>query len=132
MGFKMKVRKRGGRTTLDLHERDILRPCLTALAYQYGVTAWRNHAGKVELASRSKVKKKSYWMQLGAPGSPDIVGFLSDSRFLGVEVKTRTGAERVAQLAMRAKVETAGGVWIVARSVDEMLAALKAAQGGAR
>jgi hypothetical protein len=128
--LKVKVQRRRGRTTIDLHERDILRPCLEALSSQYGVTAWRNHAGKVELAKRGKAK--TYWMKLGAPGSPDIVGFLSDSRFLGIEVKTRTGAERVAQLAMRAKVEAAGGVWIVARSVDEMLAALKAAQGGAR
>lgn len=130
MGIKVKVVRRHGCTTIDLHERDILRPCLEALQYQYGVTAWRNHAGKVELAKRGKTKTD--WMQLGAPGSPDIVGFLDDGRFLGIETKTRTGEERAAQLAMRAKVEAAGGVWIVARSVDEMLAALKAAQGGVR
>jgi len=130
MGYKLKVIRKRGRTTIDLHERDILKPCLEALFYRYGVTVWRNHAGKVELASRGRARP--YWMQLGAAGSPDIVGFLDDGRFLGIEIKTRTGKERADQLAMRTKVETAGGVWIVARSVDEMLAALLAAQGGAR
>lgn len=123
MGFKAKVVRRDKRTTLDLHERDIVRPCLEALQLQYGVTAWRNQAGEVKLAS-------GHWMKLGAAGSPDIVGFLSDGRFLGIEVKTRTGKERVAQAAMRTAVREADGVWIIARSVDEMLRGLVAAREG--
>lgn len=58
-------------------------------------------------------------------GSPDLIGWTAAGTFFGVEAKmgrTRTTDDQAAFLAA---VEAAGGVAVLARSVDDVLAVLK-------
>jgi hypothetical protein len=85
-------------------------------------TVWRNHAGSVRV-------RRGY-LHLGPEGTPDIIGFTRDGRFIGIETKVagnRTGKERLRlQEEWRARIVAAGGVAGFARSVDEALALLRA------
>lgn len=55
----------------------------------------------------------------GLPGQPDIFLILN-GRFVGVEVKTKTGRQSEAQKNWQRNCERAGGIYILARSVDDV------------
>lgn len=54
-------------------------------------------------------------------GIPDILACYQ-GRLIGIEVKTDTGRQRPDQEAWQEKVETAGGLYLLARSVDDVQA----------
>lgn len=57
-------------------------------------------------------------------GSSDLIGWTKDGRFLAIEVKTKTGRVTPEQQNFINQVNAAGGVGIVARSVQDALNAL--------
>ena len=65
------------------------------------------------------------WIQAGFVGCPDIMGQLTDGRFLAIEVKSARGKLSPEQSAFIDTVRAAKGVAIVARSVDDVIAVLK-------
>lgn len=79
---------------------------------------WRNNTGAVKLADG--------FLKFGKVGSSDVIGVLAPSgRFLGVECKHPTGgALSRAQEEFRETVLEAGGIYVLARSVDDVKAAL--------
>lgn len=80
---------------------------------------WRQNAGRIR-------SDRGAWISLGPPGIADIVGVLA-GRAVFVEVKTSAGRQRKAQKAFQAAAEKAGGIYLVARSPEEAVSALKAA-----
>lgn len=83
-----------------------------------GVLAWKNHTGMGVSLSGNPIK-------FGLVGSSDILGVIPpDGRFLGVEVKTGTGKQRKRQGKFETAVASRGGLYIVARSVEDALAAI--------
>lgn len=90
---------------------------LTAL----GCTVWRNQAGKVRV--------RGGYMALSPEGTPDIVGYTRDGRFLAIEVKAPKGREREAQLLWRERAQKAGCIVGVARSVQDAIALLLGSEG---
>ena len=62
-------------------------------------------------------------INIGTPGVSDLVGFLLDgsSRWVSVEVKTGNAKLRESQIRFRAVVEKAGGIFIVGRSVQQVV-----------
>lgn len=84
-----------------------------------GLVIWRNNVGIAE-HGRSRVR---YGL---APGSSDLIGIRqSDGRFVAIEVKSERGKVTDAQAAFLACVERAGGIAIVARSVEDVREALR-------
>jgi hypothetical protein len=87
---------------------------------------WRNHAGAVRV--------RGGYMSLGPEGSPDVIGFLRDGRFIGIETKTPTGKtakhRRETQEAFRKRIAGHGAVAGSARSAAEAIALVRAALGG--
>ena len=75
-----------------------------------GIFAWRNNSGK-----RGGV---SY----GLLGSPDIIGMTKGGRFFGIEVKSATGKMSESQKHFAAQCMLSGGLYILARSLDDVLA----------
>jgi len=75
-----------------------------------GIFAWRNNSGK-----RGGV---SY----GLLGSPDIIGMTKSGRFFGIEVKSPTGTISDSQKHFKAQCVASGGLYILARSLDDVLA----------
>lgn len=112
-----------------------------------GARVWRRNVGKaigmhdvhgaVKLLGAGQIKAAIQLLQrrpiaFGVPGEPDLDGILPPSGTrLGIEVKV--GKDRLSdeQTAFGVMLRNAGGIWIVARSVEQALAELAAAQGRA-
>lgn len=68
-------------------------------------------------------------VRFNPPGTADVVGLIApQGRMLMIEVKAAKGKQRDAQAAMQRVVERFGGLYVLARSVGDVDAAL-AAQG---
>lgn len=60
-------------------------------------------------------------VRFNPPGTPDIVGLIApEGRFVGIEVKTATGKQRPEQVTMQRVIEGWGGVYCLARSIDDV------------
>ena len=59
-------------------------------------------------------------MSFGYPGSADITGILPDGRRLEVECKSATGRQSEKQKKFEEKIRTNGGIYILARSVEDL------------
>ena len=64
------------------------------------------------------------YVKYAFPGCADILGQMAAGQFLAVEVKTRTGRVSPEQRAFLDQVTAAGGLAIVARSVEDVQRAL--------
>lgn len=64
------------------------------------------------------------FIRFGWPGCPDVLGQLTDGRLLGVEVKAPKGKPSPEQTAFLARINGAGGVAFVARSLVDVVKAL--------
>lgn len=53
------------------------------------------------------------------PGDPDLICCV-DGRYIGIEAKTPTGKPTELQLQRGREIEQAGGIWILARSVEDV------------
>lgn len=108
-------------------ENPVVAACLEYLR-AHGACVWRNNTGMVMLHSAGKPRP----MRFGHPGSPDIVGCLPGGRFVGVECKRPKGprggvngsVQSPEQCAFQADLERAGGLYILARSINDLEAAL--------
>lgn len=82
------------------------------------ILIWRNTVGTFHTVDIGRT------MQIGLPGSSDLIGILPDGRFLGVEVKSAVGVQRKNQIAFQRAVEKRGGLYVLARSVSDVRMAL--------
>ncbi|WP_265499592.1 VRR-NUC domain-containing protein [Paracoccus beibuensis] len=103
-----------------MKERTIQNKILIALSKEYAGRSiwWTNDTG----VAKSMDGKRT--ISFGLKGSPDILGCLG-GRFIGIEVKTESGKQREAQAKFQKAFERAGGVYIIARSVEDALSAVR-------
>jgi len=73
---------------------------------------WRANTGAAKTARG--------FVHFGLPGQSDVLGLVR-GRFVAVELKSEDGRLRPEQRAFRDRVLRAGGIYIVARSVDDAL-----------
>lgn len=92
-------------------ETPLVKACLAHLHIR-GIVAWRNNTGAVKTGDR--------FIRYGAVGSPDIIGLLPNGRFLGVECKVGKRKQTPDQVAFGEAITNSGGVYIVARTVDDV------------
>lgn len=83
------------------------------------ILIWRNTVGTFHTVDAGRT------MQIGLPGSADLIGVIPGGRFIGVEVKTATGVQRKNQVAFQRAVEKRGGLYVLARSVSDVRAAME-------
>ncbi len=83
---------------------------------------WRNNSGGARLPGRNG---KSQFVRFSRPGISDILGFLKDGRFLAVEGKVGKNTPTEAQQEFIDRVRAAGGVGIIAYSIDDVERGLK-------
>jgi hypothetical protein len=98
---------------VDVSERDILKACIRALALDSRV-AWatRINSGAYAVDGR--------FVRFGFKGCADIIGQMSDGRFLAIEVKREGKKPTDDQVAFLGRVSRAGGVAFVAWSADDI------------
>jgi hypothetical protein len=63
------------------------------------------------------------------PGWPDITGVMPDGRFIGVECKAQGGRQSPVQKVMEEAIRKRNGIYILARSVDDVEKGLKSVCG---
>jgi len=84
----------------------------------------------ITLAIRDFLKVRGVWHYkawggpMSAPGIPDIIGCLPGGRFIGIEVKRPGGELSSHQARVLANITDAGGLAIVAWSVEDVIRAL--------
>lgn len=61
-------------------------------------------------------------IQSAPPGTPDLLGVIKPGTALAIEVKDAKGKQRPEQVAFQKAWEARGGLYILARSVDDVLA----------
>jgi hypothetical protein len=98
-------------------EADVLKAVLATLEMHPKV-AWvaRMNSGAFEVEGR--------FVKAGFKGCSDILGMLKGGRLLAVECKSSKGKETADQAAFGARVAEEGGLYFVARSVDDVMGAL--------
>lgn len=100
-------------------ESAVVAAVLAYLTCRGDVIAWRNNTGAYS-------PRPGQWIRFGHEGSGDIIGLIAPSgRFLSIECKRPKGARlSAAQERHRDQVLAAGGIYILARSVDDVERAL--------
>lgn len=96
-------------------ESQLLAQILLALGRDPRCLVWRNNTGALP-DQRGRV------IRFGLVGSADILGCLRPSgRFLAIEVKAANGHQSIAQKNFQRVITQAGGVYILAHSVEEAI-----------
>jgi hypothetical protein len=120
------------RRTGPTPEGAVVASCL-ALLRVFGIFSWRNNTGVASLPGRGG---KFRPVKFGEPGAPDIIGILhgDNGRFLGVECKRPLGPkggtggseQTPEQAAFETSIADARGVYILARSGEDLENQLRA------
>lgn len=87
--------------------------------------AHRQNTGQTKYTDRHGQDR---WVRYGWVGCSDIIGFMTDGRFLAIECKSARGGASDDQVKFLQTVHAAGGVAILARSVDDVIDGIKAAK----
>lgn len=88
--------------------------------------AWGCHPRiRISRQNVGKALIKGRWVRFGVPGTADIVGLIAPTgRLVMLEVKSKTGKQRAAQLAMQRVITAMGGLYAVCRTLAEADAVL--------
>ena len=79
---------------------------------------WRNNTGAL-------LDRNGKLVKFGLQGSADILGIMKpQGRFLAIEVKTEKGRQSESQKRFQQMVEDMGGLYILARSPEDVTKAL--------
>ena len=95
-----------------MKESDIQRQILDYLALK-GIFHYRNNSGAFK-------DSNNHFYRFGALGSPDIICVIA-GQYVGVEVKAPKGKQSDHQKDFQKKLEEAGGKYILAYSLDDIL-----------
>jgi hypothetical protein len=103
-------------------EQTIQRAILEYLNWKH-IFCWKNNTAGIY------VKARNTYIPSHAPGVSDILGILPSGRFLAIEVKSPTGRVSPHQQQFIERINAAGGLAFVARSVEEVHAEVEALEG---
>ena len=99
-----------------MSEKAIQNDILRAFGTKRWMRLWRANTGVVRIADRV--------VRFGVPGQADLTGILPDGRRLEVEVKSLGGTQTEGQRNFQRLIERFGGVYVLARSVEDVRRAL--------
>ena len=83
-----------------------------------GIFCWKQPSAGFFDTKLKRFRKHASPYVIG--GISDILGILSDGRFLAIEVKSKTGRPTKEQLTFIENINKRGGVAFVARSIQEV------------
>lgn len=105
-----------------MSEREIQRAILQALGSRSDLRLWRSNTGMAH-------DQAGHVVRFGTPGQGDLSGLLAPSgRRLEIEVKAPSGKQTQQQKQFQAMIEAMGGLYVLARSVEEAVTAIDNAQ----
>ena len=95
-----------------MHEKTIQNEILRTFGTLSSLRLWRANTGVARIGTRV--------VRFGIPGQADLTGILPDGRRLEIEVKSPTGRQSSAQKAYERMIKRFNGVYILARSVEDV------------
>lgn len=98
-------------------EHEIQQEILLEFGSRHDLKIWRQNTGKLSSGCR--------FISFGVLGGGDISGIIKGGRRLEIEVKNDKGKQRPSQKLFQQMIESMGGVYILARSVDDVREGLK-------
>lgn len=107
----MEKEKRGGVKLLEKH----IQSQITAWLTVHRVFWYRANTG----AMKGEHKGKGWFVRFGKPGMPDIIAVMRGI-YVGIEVKRPGENPTLAQQSFGVELESAGGVYVVMRSLDDV------------
>ena len=96
------------------HSR-LVNEIMLAIGSRPGITVWKNATGYARSMDGERI------ISYGLKGSADILGICQGGRFVSIEVKTGSSKLKKEQLAFKRMVESYGGIYLEARSVDDVV-----------
>lgn len=100
-------------------ESSLLYAVLSAWGAHPRLRLWRQNTGAATLNGRL--------VRFGTPGAADIQGIIRPTgRFLAIECKSAAGKQREEQVKWQRMVEEHGGLYVLARGVEDVDEALAA------
>jgi hypothetical protein len=93
-------------------EKAIQNDILRAFGTLPAIRLWRANVGVARVGTRV--------IRFGIPGQADLTGILPDGRRLEIEVKSATGRQTPEQLAFQNMIERFNGIYILARSTNDV------------
>jgi len=95
-----------------MHEKQIQNDILRAFGTVPSLRLWRANVGAARIGDRV--------IRFGIPGQADLTGILPDGRRLEIEVKSPTGRQTPDQQAFQRIIEKFNGLYILARSTNDV------------
>ena len=102
-----------------MKEKRLQNEILRAFGTKRWMRLWRANTGVAQIGSRV--------VRFGVPGQADLTGILPGGVRLEVEVKSDRGRQTEDQRNFQRMIERFGGVYVLARSVDDVERALRLA-----
>ncbi|GMO63333.1 MAG: hypothetical protein Ta2A_10360 [Treponemataceae bacterium] len=81
----------------------------------------------LNLATGCVKTERGAYIHFGEKGAADLIGCMPDGRFVAIEVKAPKGRLSPEQKQWLARIEARHGLVVVARCVEDVIVALKAA-----
>ena len=95
-----------------LLEADIQRQCLDYLKLNK-IFHFRQNTGMF-------LNKNDHYYRFGELGCPDIICVMGGT-FIGLEIKSENGRQSIHQLDFQKRLEKAGGIYVIIRSLDDLI-----------
>lgn len=102
----------GIRTHEPPREHSIQNEIIRAFGQRSDMRIWRANCGVARIGPRT--------VRFGLPGQGDVSGLYKDGRRLEIEVKSARGRQREEQKNFQKMIERFGGVYILARCVEDV------------
>ena len=99
-----------------MKEKAIQNDILRAFGTKRWMRLWRANVLAARMGDR--------FVRAGVPGQADLTGILPDGRRLEIEVKSDRGRQTKDQRNFQRMIERFGGVYVLARSVEDVERAL--------
>lgn len=94
-------------------ETDLVNDILLEFGARPDLRIWRQNTGAARTSRGALVR-------FGIPGQADISGILSNGRRIEIECKSPHGRQTQEQRSWQAMIERFGGLYVLARSVDDV------------
>ncbi len=103
-----------------MKESLVVQACIQWL-YLNGCDVIRNNTGAFKMPyTRKDGSTGESWVRTGKKGSGDLLACSPRGRWIEVEAKSDTGTQSPEQEARQKAIESRGGIYIVARSSDDL------------
>lgn len=100
-------------------EHTLVQAILREFGARHDMRIWRQNTG-------AAVDKRGALVRFGVPGQADISGIMLPSgRRIEIEVKGPRGVQSADQRNWQAMIERFGGIYILARSIDDVARGLR-------